>query len=61
LRANEVVRILEEDGWASTGQSGGHRLFRHPIKAGLVVVPMHAGKELGKGLVHSILKKAGLK
>jgi len=24
-------------------------------------VPMHAGKELGTGIAHSILKKAGLK
>jgi len=27
----------------------------------LLVVPIHAGKEIGKGLLHSILKKAGLK
>jgi predicted RNA binding protein YcfA (HicA-like mRNA interferase family) len=61
MRADEIVRLLEDDGWKSTGQSGGHRLFRHPTKTGLLVVPMHSGKELGKGLVHSILRKAGLK
>lgn len=61
MKANEIVRILENDGWLSTGQSGSHRHFRHAEKPGLIVVPMHAGKELGKGLVHSILKQAGLK
>jgi len=53
--------MLEVDGWYKTGQKGSHMHFRHPVKRGLLVVPMHAGKEIGKGLLHSILKKAGLK
>jgi predicted RNA binding protein YcfA (HicA-like mRNA interferase family) len=53
--------MLEADGWYSAGQTGSHRQFRHPTKQGMVIVPMHAGKEIGKGLLHSILKKAGLK
>jgi predicted RNA binding protein YcfA (HicA-like mRNA interferase family) len=61
VRPQELVRILEADGWQATGQSGSHRHYRHPTKLGLLIVPMHAGKELGKGLLHSILKKAGLK
>jgi len=31
--------------------------LRHRAKPGLLVVPVHAGKEIGKGLLHSILKK----
>ena len=61
MRPQELVRILEAGGWYSTGQSGSHRHFRHAEKPGLLIVPMHAGKEIGKGLLHSILKKAGLK
>jgi predicted RNA binding protein YcfA (HicA-like mRNA interferase family) len=61
LRPQELVRKLEADGWFSAGQTGSHRHFRHPTKQGLVIVPVHAGKEIGKGLLHSILKKAGLK
>jgi predicted RNA binding protein YcfA (HicA-like mRNA interferase family) len=53
--------MLEADGWYSTGQTGSHKQFRHPVKPGLIIVPMHTGKEIGKGLLHSILKKAGLK
>jgi len=53
--------MLEADGWRSAGQTGSHRRFRHPTKPGLLIVPMHGGKEVGKGLLHSILKKAGLK
>jgi predicted RNA binding protein YcfA (HicA-like mRNA interferase family) len=61
VRPQELVRILEADGWFSTGQTGSHRQYRHPSKPGLLIVPMHTGKEIGKGLLHSILKKAGLK
>ena len=53
--------MLEKDGWSSAGQTGSHRQFRHPLKPGLIIVPMHSGKEIGKGLLHSILKQAGLK
>ena len=35
--------------------------FGNPVKPGLIIVPVHPGKEIGKGLLHSILKKAGLK
>jgi predicted RNA binding protein YcfA (HicA-like mRNA interferase family) len=61
VKPQELVGILEEDGWYSTGQTGSHRHLRHPEKPGLLVVPMHSGKKIGKGLLHSILKKAGLK
>ena len=61
MRPQELVRILEADGWYSIGQTGSHRKFRHTVKPGLIIVPMHAGKEIGKGLLHSILKQAGLK
>ncbi|AXC15085.1 hypothetical protein ACPOL_5841 [Acidisarcina polymorpha] len=60
MRPRELVRRLEADGWYRTGQTGSHRHFRHPTKEGLLIVPMHAGKEIGRGLLHSILKKAGL-
>ena len=39
---------------------GSHPVFKHPSKAGIVVVP-HPKKDLGKGLVHKIRKAAGLR
>jgi predicted RNA binding protein YcfA (HicA-like mRNA interferase family) len=61
VKPQELVRILEADGWYRMGQAGSHRHYRHPVKPGLLIVPVHARKEIGKGLLHSILKKAGLK
>jgi predicted RNA binding protein YcfA (HicA-like mRNA interferase family) len=61
MRPQELARILEADGWYVTRHTGSHRHYRHPVKPGLLIVPMHAGKELGTGIAHDILKKAGLK
>jgi predicted RNA binding protein YcfA (HicA-like mRNA interferase family) len=35
--------------------------FVHPFKSGIIIVPFHADKTLGKGFVIATLKKAGLK
>jgi mRNA interferase HicA len=61
MRVGELVRRVEQDGWAAVRQSGSHRIYRHPTKPGQLVIPMHAGKEIATGTLQSILKKAGLK
>ncbi|MGH7108355.1 MAG: type II toxin-antitoxin system HicA family toxin [Acetobacteraceae bacterium] len=38
---------------------GSHHVFRHPTRAGRVVVP-HPKRDLGPGLVAAIRKQAGL-
>ncbi|MFP4026040.1 MAG: type II toxin-antitoxin system HicA family toxin [Thiohalospira sp.] len=43
-------------------QKGSHKIYKHPIKPGIVVVPDHGGsKDLSLGTENSILKQAGLK
>jgi predicted RNA binding protein YcfA (HicA-like mRNA interferase family) len=61
LKAREIIRIIEEDGWRLARQTGGHKHFRHPSKPGLVTVPFHGNKDLAKRVIASILKQAGLK
>jgi len=60
MKAKELMRMLEKDGWRLERVSGSHHMFRHPVKHGLIPVPQHSG-DLGKGLAHNILKRAGLK
>ncbi len=60
MRPNELIRLLTADGWFETKRSGSHIHFRHAVKPGLVLVPFHAGKDLGK-LTYTILKQAGLR
>jgi len=61
VNVRELLGLLERDGWTVVRQHGSHRIYRHPTKAGQLVVPVHGSKELATGTLNSILKKAGLK
>lgn len=60
MTASEVVSRLKSDGWQLDRQRGSHAIYRHDMKPGIVVVPMHSG-DIPKGTLNDILKKAGLK
>lgn len=55
-----MIRLIERDGWLLIRQTGSHRIYRHPIKKGSVIVPAHGAKELQKGTELSIRKQAGI-
>ena len=52
--------MLEAEGWRLRGVRGSHHVFSHPQRGGHISVP-HPKKDLGIGLVHKLLKQAGLK
>lgn len=55
---NDLVRALRRLGFYIDHQRGSH-IFLHNLEKNItVIVPNH--KELKKGTLHSILKKAGL-
>ena len=60
MRSDELIKIVEADGWELARVNGSHHHFKHPVKKGLVTVP-HPKGNLPKGTVNSILKQAGLK
>jgi len=54
----QIVKALRRTGFVVDHQRGSH-VFLHNLEKNIsVVVPLH--KELKKGTLHSILKKAGL-
>jgi predicted RNA binding protein YcfA (HicA-like mRNA interferase family) len=59
MKSADLIRLLEADGWTLDRVRGSHHVFRHPAKAGIVVVP-HPKKDLGVGLVAAIRKQAGI-
>ncbi len=59
MRAKELVKFIEKDGWKFNRQTGSHRIFVHESKKGIVVVPIHGG-DIPKGTLKSILKQADL-
>ncbi len=61
VKYSELFRALKKEGWYIIRQKGSHVLMQHPKRRGQLSVPFHAGKEVKKGLLNSILKQAGIK
>lgn len=60
MNSAELIRRLEQAGWVLRGVKGSHHIYTHPSKGGHLSVP-HPKKDLGAGLIHKLLKQAGLK
>lgn len=56
--AREIVSFLRRNGYEESRQTGSHLVLKHPSRK-TVVVPVHRGKDLAKGLFLRILKDAG--
>jgi predicted RNA binding protein YcfA (HicA-like mRNA interferase family) len=61
MKAREVIRALEADGWREVRSRGAHRQFRHPTKAGLVTIAVHGNRDLKARDLASIERQSGLK
>ena len=61
MKAKELIKQVEKAGWRLDRVKGSHHIFKNPDYPETdVVIPFHT-KDLGKDLVNSLLKKAGLK
>jgi len=56
-KPDEVKRVLEKLGFICIRQSGSHMIFHQP-DGRWTTVPIHKGKDLGKGILRKILKDA---
>ncbi|MBJ7313293.1 type II toxin-antitoxin system HicA family toxin [Rugamonas sp. CCM 8940] len=56
----ELIKLLEQSGWVLRGVKGSHHVYTHPGQGGHISIP-HPKKDLGVGLVSTLLKQAGLK
>lgn len=61
MKSSELLRLLKKDGWYEVRQAGSHIIMRHRVKRNQISVPFHAGKEVKKGMLNSILKDAEIK
>ncbi len=57
--SKDLVKVLVANGWTLNRIRGSHHVYKHPIKSGHITVP-HPKKDLGQGIVKSILKQAGI-
>ena len=59
LTGNEVVSALEKVGFQVIRQKGSHVRMQHE-DGKVVTIPVHAGKNIGRGLLRKILRDAEL-
>jgi len=59
MKSSELITELRAAGWRLDRVHGSHHIFVHPILPGAIVVP-HPTKDLPKGTLHAIRKRAGL-
>lgn len=58
MTSADLVRRLLAEGWREANRRGSHRKFKHPARAGHVVVP-HPRHDLPVGTLRNIYRQAG--
>jgi mRNA interferase HicA len=61
MKCSELLRILTKNRWIVISSGESHLKMKHQIKQGLIILPDHGSREIGKGLEKKILKVAGIK
>lgn len=59
MKAKELIKLLEQNGFELQRVKGSHHLYKHP-NGKRTIVPFH-NKDLPIGTLNAILKQAGLK
>jgi len=61
MKVNDVIKMIEADGWYLVATKGSHRQYKHPTKPGRVTIAGHPNHDLAPGTLNSVLKQAQLK
>ena len=56
--AAKLVRFFERQGFYRDRQKGSHLTLKHS-DGRVITIPVHTGKDIGKGLLKQILKDGG--
>jgi len=59
LRGRDIQRTLEKAGFKTVRQRGSHIRMKHQ-DGRVVTIPIHAGRDIGRGLLRKILRDAEL-
>jgi predicted RNA binding protein YcfA (HicA-like mRNA interferase family) len=60
LSGKELGKLLERNGWKLLRIQGSHHIYGKPGVVVRLSVPVHGNKPLKTGLLHHMLKMAGL-
>jgi predicted RNA binding protein YcfA (HicA-like mRNA interferase family) len=61
MKFSELVRLLEDKGFAAVKEKGSIRYYRKPGWDKLIRLDYHGSREVPTGTCHAILKAAGIK
>ena len=59
LTARDVIEMAEAQGFKKIRQKGSHAIYAHS-DGRRTVIPIHAGKTIGLGLLREILRDIGI-
>jgi predicted RNA binding protein YcfA (HicA-like mRNA interferase family) len=60
LTGQRTVRALQRAGFLWRRTTGSHVILVDPEGGHTVSVPLHAGRTLSRGIVHDIIRQAGM-
>ena len=60
-KVRNAIRLIERDGWRLERTRGSHRVYKHPVRQGIVIIAGHPGEDVDKGTWLNILRQAGLR
>ena len=60
MKPVDLERMIKKSGWYFDHQTGSHRIYKHTLVVGIIVIPFHGSKELPKGPHKVFLKKPAL-
>ncbi len=60
-KVRNAIRLIERDGWRLERTRGSHRVYKHPVRQGIVIIAGHLGEDVDKGTWLNILRQAGLR
>jgi predicted RNA binding protein YcfA (HicA-like mRNA interferase family) len=59
MKARDVIKLIEKDGWYMVRQKGSHKQYKHKTKKGLVTIAAHKlSDDIAPGTLNSIFKQA---
>ena len=58
MTAKELEKKVIKQGWFFVRQKGSHKIYKHEIEKGIIVIPFHGSKDLPTGTLKSIMRKA---
>ena len=60
MRVEEILLLLQSDGWYIIEQRGSYRQYKHPHKKGRITIAANLNYDLEKDSINSILLQAGI-